>query len=206
MLIGVVGATLLFSACSDNPAETKPGAGDPENISRITITLTPAGGGTPLASVIVDPDGTTLPESPEPPTATLTLAKGVTYNGTIDLKNDIGTPVVEISDEVEEEKNFHRFFYSVFAASSDSLPIDEWGQPNPAAIGVTIPLESLNLDAQSPAQVFGSQFQVVVAADAPTTASALLKVQLHHFEDEKGDGLGTTYDTDLNVNFPISVQ
>jgi hypothetical protein len=33
-----------------------------------------------------------------------------------------------------------------------------------------------------------------------------LNVQLHHFEQAKGTGLGTTFDTDLELNFPVTVN
>jgi hypothetical protein len=202
--LGLVTAVLLMSASCDDPATPPPGAGDPENISRVTITLTPVGGGAPVVSFIVDADGTTLPDPPDPPSASLTLAKGVTYNGTITLLNDIDPDnVIQINDEVEEEADFHRFFFTITA---DTTGADSIGLPPfDASRDITIPVSSLNTDNQSPPQPLGTTFQVVVGGAAPT-GTTTLNIQLHHFEADKGDGLGTVFDTDLNVNFPVSVQ
>lgn len=198
--VTAVGFTAI--AC-DDPATPPAGAGDPENISRITITLTPVGGGTAVSSFILDPDGTTLPQPPQAPSATLTLAKGVTYDGTIVLRNDIDpNNVINITTEVTNEANFHRFFYTITANAT--TPRDAIGLPTfDGSRGITV--VNLNTDTQTPtAQPFGTTFRVVVAAGAASGATTL-NVQLHHFEAAKGDGLGTTFDTDLDVSFPVSV-
>jgi hypothetical protein len=201
-LLAALSGGILVAACSDNPSAPPPGAGDPENISLVTITLTPTTAGHAVASAFIrDSDGTTLPKSPNPPSNPLVLDKGVTYNGTIDLKNDIAAPIVDISAEVQDERDFHRFFYTITTdtlAARDSINI-----PPAAAVGVTVPLAGLNLDSLG--NVFGSTFQVVVDPAAPSGES-ILNTQLHHFEQEKGTGLGTTFDTDLEVNFPVTVQ
>ena len=206
LLLTGLASAVIVAACSDNPSEPPPGAGDPENISRITITLTPVGGGAAVTSEIVDPDGTTLPTPPNPPSATLALTKGVTYTGTITLLNDIDPGnIIQITDEVTDEKNFHRFFYTIFTAAT---PVDAINlPPYDVTRKIDIPISSLNLDAQpAPGPYpFGTTFQVIVDATAPTGDSQL-NVQLHHFEGAKGDGLGTTFDTDLNVSFPVSVS
>jgi hypothetical protein len=196
-------AALFASTSCDDPAKPPEGAGDPENISRITVTLTPVGGGAAVVSFIADPDGTALPQPPAAPSATLTLAKGVTYNGTIALRNDIDpNNVINITTEVTNEANFHRFFYTITANAA--TPRDAIGIPTfDASRGITV--SGLNTDTQTPTpQPFGTTFNVVVGAGAPSGATTL-NVQLHHFEAAKGDGLGTTFDTDLDVSFPVSV-
>jgi hypothetical protein len=199
-----LGGGLVAVLSCDDPATPPPGAGDPENISRVTVTLTPVGGGAPVVSFILDPDGTTLPQPPQAPSATLTLTQGVTYNGTITLLNDIDpNNVVQINDEVEEEADFHRFFFTITA---DTTTADAIGLPTfDASRGITIPIAGQNTDTQSPPQPLGTTFQVVVDAAAPTGFTTL-NIQLHHFEANKGDGLGTVFDTDLSVNFPVAVQ
>jgi hypothetical protein len=182
-------ALALVASCSDNPAAPIEGAGDPENISRVTVTLTPVGGGAAVSSFRVDPDGTTLPQPVGPAQGTLALTKGKTYNGAVTLLNDIDPKnVVDITAEVRKEANFHRFFYTVSCA------------------GVTVPTSGLDLDTQSPAQPVGLLFQLTVDATAPSTTSCTLHVELHHFEAAKGDGLGTTFDTDLSIDFPITIS
>jgi hypothetical protein len=206
LLLAGLAAIITFAACSDNPAAPPPGAGDPENISLVTITLTPTTSGHAVATAFIrDSDGTTLPKSPNPPSGPLVLDKGITYNGTIDLKNDIGNPVVNISDEVFNERDFHRFFYTITNdTTAGSPPRDSINiPPTDAAAKVDIPISSLNLDSLG--NVFGSTFQVIVDPAAPG-GSSILNAQLHHFEQEKGTGLGTTFDTDLQVNFLVTVQ
>jgi hypothetical protein len=178
-----------LAGCGDNPADTIPGGGDPENISKVTVNLTPVGGGAAISVNRRDPDGTQLPQPVGAASGTITLKIGTTYNGTVDLLNDIDpNNVVNISDEVDDEANFHRFFYTL------TCP------------GVTVPEAGLNRDTQNPTQPFGRAFQLVVAANAPTTASCTLNVQLHHFETNKGDGAGSNFETDLDIDFPASVQ
>jgi hypothetical protein len=203
LLAGLVTSAALMVACGDDPSSPPPGAGDPENISHVTVTLTPVGGGAAITSEIIDPDGTTLPQPPEPPTATLALTKGATYNGTITLLNDIDAGnVIDITAEVTDEGDFHRFFYTITGdtlAARDSINIP----PPDAAPQVTV--DNLNNDTQNPPQPLGTTFRVTVGAGAPN-GNTTLNIQLHHFEQAKGTGLGTVFDTDLEVNFPVSVN
>ena len=185
-----VSASVMLGACGDDPAEPIPGAGDPENIVRVTLTLTPTGGGAATTSVIVDPDGTSLPQPVGAPQGTLTLTKGTTYNGTIKLVNDLDpSKVVDITAEVKDEANFHRFFYTF----------------KDGCAGVDVPIASLDKDTQATPQPVGLTFQVVVPA-ATASGSCKLHVELHHFEQAKGDGTGSTFDTDLSVDFPVTIS
>lgn len=187
-----VSATLLIlaAACSDNPASPIEGAGDPENIVRVTVTLTPVGGGTATSSVRVDPDGTQLPQPVGAAQGTLTLTKGTTYNGTIALLNDLDPKkVVDIAKEVKTEANFHRFFYTFTGGCT----------------GVNVPVSSMDKDTQATPQPVGLTFQVVVPA-ATASGSCQMHVELHHFEQNKGDGTGTTFDTDLSIDFPVTIS
>jgi hypothetical protein len=189
LAVAGVAAAFFLASCSDNPEAPIEGAGDPENIARVTVTLTPVGGGTALTSVRVDPDGTQLPQPVGAAQGTLTLSKGKTYNGAIALLNDIDPKnVVDITAEVRKEANFHRFFYTFNCT------------------GVNVPAASLDLDTQSPAQPVGLTFQVVVDATAASAANCTLHVELHHFEAAKGDGLGSTFDTDLSLDFPVTIS
>lgn len=188
-LASAAAAVALIAGCSDNPNEPPPGGGDPENISRVTVTLTPVGGGTAVTSNRFDPDGTTLPLPVGAASATLVLHAGITYNGSIGLLNDLDpNDIINISAEVLAEANFHRFFITT------------------TCTGVTIPVSSFNLDTQVPPQPLGSTFQVTVDAAAATQASCTLNIKLHHFESNKGDGTGSNFETDLDIDFPVSIQ
>jgi hypothetical protein len=185
----LVAVLALLSACHDKPSEPIPGGGDPENISRVTITLTPVGSGTAVTSERVDPDGTQLPQPVGAAQGTLALQKGKTYNGAIALLNDLDrSNIINISNEVHNEANFHRFFYTFSCA------------------GVSVPESSLDKDTQSPAQPVGLTFQVVVDAAAATSTNCTMHVELHHFEQDKGNGLGTNFETDLSLDFPVTIS
>jgi hypothetical protein len=189
LAVAASAALALLAACNDNPAAPIEGAGDPENISRVTIALAPVGGGTTVTSVRVDPDGTQLPQPVGAAQGTLALSKGKTYNGSIALLNDLDpNNVIDITGEVRKESDFHRFFYTLSCA------------------GVTVPTSSLDLDSQTPGQPVGINFQVVVDANAASTTNCTLHVELHHFESAKGDGLGSTFDTDLSLDFPVTIS
>jgi hypothetical protein len=192
------GLALAFVAgCSDNPAKPIEGAGDPENISRVTITLTPVGSTTSQTSFRVDPDGTQLPQPVGAAQGTLALTKGTTYNGSIALKNDLDpNNVVDISAEVKKEANFHRFFYTFVVTGSST-----------ACSGISVPESSMDVDTQSPTpQPVGLTFQLVVTASATSTTTCTMHVELHHFETAKGDGNGSTFDTDLKMDFPVTIS
>jgi hypothetical protein len=182
-------ALSLAASCKDDPASPIEGAGDPENIVRVTVTLKPVGGGADQISVRVDPDGTSLPQPVGAAQGTLALTKGKTYDGTVTLLNDLDSKnLVDITAEVRNEANFHRFFYTLSCS------------------GVTVPTSSLDLDTQSPPQPVGLKFQVVVDANAVATTNCTLRVELHHFEAAKGNGLGSTFDTDLDITFPVTIS
>ncbi|MES2180147.1 MAG: hypothetical protein V4550_19985 [Gemmatimonadota bacterium] len=185
----LVSGLVLLGACGDDPTAPIEGGGDPENIARVTVTLTPVGGGTAVTSVRVDPDGTSLPKPVNVAVGTLALTKGKTYNGTIELLNDLDPKdIVDISDEVQKEANFHRFFYTLTCS------------------GVNVPVSSLDLDTQVPGQPLGLKFQVVVDGTAASSTNCSLHVELHHFESAKGNGLGSTFDTDLSLDFPVTIS
>jgi hypothetical protein len=188
---------VLLGACHDNPAKPIEGAGDPENISRVTVALTPVGGGTATQSVVVDPDGTQLPQPPGAPQGTLALSKGKTYNGTISLLNDLDSKnVIDISNEVKKEANFHRFFYTFTGTCQTAT----------TANNLSVPVSGMDVDTQSPAQPVGLTFQLVVPSTAATSSSCTMHVELHHFETAKGDGTGSTFDTDLSLDFPATIS
>lgn len=190
-------ATLaILASCKDNPAAPIEGAGDPENISRVTVTLTPTTTGTAQTSSRFDPDGTqgSLPVGAA--SGTLALGKGLTYNGTISLKNDLDpNNVIDISAEVKKEASFHRFFYTFVVTGSST-----------ACAGISVPVASMDVDTQTPtAQPVGLTFQVVVTSTATATTTCNMHIELHHFEAAKGDGTGTTFDTDLSLDFPVTI-
>ena len=178
-------AAFLLTACDDDPA-TPPEDNEQELITQVTVTLTPVGGGAALTSSITDPDGLGA-QPPQAATATLALAAGVTYNGTVEFL-DASDPndVEDITEEVEEEADEHRIFYIVTGVT-----------------GVTVPDASLDQDGNG--APVGLTYQVV--ADAAAAGTGTLRVVLSHYDDEpKGDGSEQSDETDADVSFPMTVN
>src|SRR5690606_33537528 len=99
-------ALLLLSAAACGESSTAPG-GEQELISRVTLTFTPAGGGSAIVAYIDDPDGA----GPQPPSAQvgdLSFTSGVTYTGQVQFLNRLVTPAEDITAEVVEESDEHR--------------------------------------------------------------------------------------------------
>lgn len=180
--------SLALAACGDNPAGPIPGGGDPENISLVRVVLTSETGGGTIEAARIDPDGTQLPLPPGPATATLALQQGASYSGRLEILNELDpAQVVDVIDEIRTEANFHRFLHTF------------------SCQGVTVPTASLDSDTQSPPAPLGTTFRVVVAADAPAASECNLTIELRHFETDKGDGTGPNYETDIALEFPVSI-
>jgi len=184
-LLLAVSTLFLVAGCEDDPAA--PGdENEQELITRVTITLTPVGGGATQSATINDPDGMG-PLPPSAPSAVLQVAPGTTYNGTVRVF-DASNPndIEDLTPEVEEEAEEHRFFYTLSGVN-----------------GVTIPTSSLDTDANG--APLGLTFQVVASPGASGTG--LLRVLLSHYDDSpKGDGSVPSNETDVDVSFQIRVQ
>jgi hypothetical protein len=186
----VAGILALLASC-DNPTKPPQGSIDPPNISRVTIKLT--SGGTTVQSERIDPDGSQLPQPMGAARGTLTLTKGTTYSGSILLKNDTDpNNVIDISAEIKDEANFYRFIYTFSC--------------NGAAPAINAPASSFDKDTQSPTpQPVGLTFQLVVDPAAAACTNGTLHVELRHFETNKGEGLGSNFETRLNIDFPFTI-
>jgi hypothetical protein len=89
---------------------------------------------------------------------------------------------------VKKEGNFHRFLYSFTSGCT----------------GVTF--SNFDLDTQTPTpQPIGLTFQMTVPAST-ASGSCTLRVVLHHYNTAKGDGTGGTFDTDLDIDFPVTIS
>lgn len=174
----VLGTLFAVVACGDS--STAPG-GEQELITRVTLTLTPTGGGTPITTFINDPDGA----GPLPPAAqvgALALAAGRRYSGTILFENRLENPPENITEEVEEEADEHRVFYTVTGP------------------GVTI----TTTDVDSQGRPLGLRF----SANASAAGSGNIRVVLCHYSDNPKPAAATTcaFDTDIDVTFNYSVS
>lgn len=127
--------TLLFiTSCSDD--DTPIVVVEEEVITTMTVTLTPVGGGTAIIMQTRDLDG----DGPNAPVITdpVNLAAGKTYNGSIELLNELESPAEDITEEVEELDDEHQFFFSATnsIATFDYSDVD--GDGNPVGLSFTL--------------------------------------------------------------------
>jgi hypothetical protein len=184
-ILPVLALAAFTAACDDDP--TAPVANEQELITDVTLTLTPVGGGSAITTTIADADGPG-PNPPAAQTVAIALTPGTTYDGTIAFLDRSDPAAVEdITEEVEEEAEEHRVFYTLSGLS-----------------GVTIPDTSLDTDANG--APLGVTFQLVVDA-AAAAGSGSIRVVLSHYDDgPKGDGSTPSDETDADVTFTASVN
>jgi hypothetical protein len=177
----LLAATTVLGACGDDDTNDA-GAGDSEVISRVTISLTPVGGGATQQADITF----STPTTPGAQNGALVLQKGVTYEGSVEFTNTFANPPVDITEEVALEADEHRIFYTVTGPAGVSIPTSSLDQDdNGAPVGLT--------------------YQVVVTADAASGAGTI-RVVLSHYDDQpKGDGATPSNETDVDVTFAYTV-
>lgn len=175
-----LGTGLLATLAACGESSTAPG-GESEVISRVTLTLNPSAGGAALTAYIDDPDGNG-PQAPSAQVGSLALVRGVTYTGTVKFENRLVNPAEDITEEVEEESNEHRVFYTV------------------TGTGVTV----TTTDTDSQGRPLGVRFTKAVA-QAATAGST--RIVLCHYDDTPKSGAATTCteETDIDVSFAFTI-
>jgi hypothetical protein len=173
-------SVLLLGACKGDSV-TAPG-GESEVISRVTVSLTPATGAA-ASAYIEDADGSG-PGAPSAQVGTLTVARGATYTGSVRFENRLVTPIENITDEVIEEADEHRVFYTV------------------SGEGITV----TTTDRDAAGRPLGVTFTMAAGATAPVGARTM-RVVLCHYGDVAKPATATscTNDTDIDVTFALTV-
>lgn len=169
-----------MSACEkDDPI-----VNEEELITTLRMTLTPAGGGTPVVLSFVDLDG----EGGNAPVITGgTLAANTTYTGALAILNESETPVEDITEEIETEDDEHQFFFTTSAGLNLTVSYaDQDGNNNPVGLATS------------------------AAAGAASTGT--LTVTLRHEPNKTaagvkdGDITNAGGETDIEVVFPVTIQ
>lgn len=179
-VVPVLGLLALgVSACGDST--TGPG-GEQELITRVTLTLTPTGGGAALTAYIDDLDGL----GPIPPSAqvgALDLVAGGTYTGTILFENRLVSPVLNITEEVEEEAEEHGIIYTVAGGTGTTVTIN---------------------DTDAGGKFLGLDYTVTAGG---TPGAGTLRVVLCHYDDapKPMTAVSCTGDTDIDLTFNFNV-
>jgi hypothetical protein len=101
----------VFTACKKDKGESN----EEEVITTLQLTFTPQGGGAPLVYKFEDADG---PGGAAPVIDQIVLAPSKSYNVALQLFNKTANPVEDITEEVEEESDAHRFYFAPAAGSN----------------------------------------------------------------------------------------
>lgn len=172
--------TLAFTACKKDKGESN----EEEVITTLQLTFTPQAGGAPLVFKYDDPDG---PGGNAPTTDLIALTASTAYDVSLQLFNKTANPVEEITEEVEEESDAHRFYFAPTAQSNITVT-----QPDKDANGVDLGLNSV--------------WTTGIAGDGS------IKVTLRHYpNDPPGKAASDAVDspksgTDVEVTFSTRVQ
>lgn len=179
-IVAALSLIVVIGCKEDNPASPVP-ENPQELITKVTLTLTPAGGGTAVTVTFNDPDG----DGGNAPTiGTLTLKAGTTYNGTIELLDETKSPADTVTAEVEEESDVHQFFYT----------------PEGGIVGrVTVVIT----DKDANNLPVGLKYTATVTAGA--AANGTLNVVLSHYDASPKNGTTPSDESDIDIDFPVNI-
>ena len=180
--------TLSLTAC-DSGEPDDDGAGEEELISQVTLSLSGDDGDSQTIQVIFDQNGTNPTFSP----STLTLRPGVTYDGSIELRDTFNDE--DITAEIREEAEEHLVRYAF-----DSL-----------GAGQIVPTDTesdyTDDDENGGDFAVGLTFRASVSSTAGTSLGqgTLLNMALYHFDETpKTSSDDTSDEIDVEVAFPVT--
>ena len=172
----------LFSSCKETDP-VKPPVNEHDYATDVIITLlNQSNPQDTIISTWSDLDG---PGGNSPTISdTLRLAKGKKYNGSITLYNKSKNPIENITNEIIELADEHQFFYTPSSTINSLI--------------VSI------LDKDSKNLPIGLLFTI----DSPISNQGigLLNVVLSHYDDSPKDGFNRSAETDIEIDFPISLR
>lgn len=197
MIALLLASALIFAACDSN--EPTENAGEQEVISNVTLTFTSDSRPDVTAEAMFN-SGSELQS-----TDTITLDTGINYSVFIELENRFADTADEqdITAEIAEEDDEHRFFYRV---EDDSTG----GDPLPGILTIT------GLDMDKNGDPLGLSFNA--ETQAASQSGAFLRVKLRHYEDDAvlpDDKQNDTIDApeepevvenDVDFTFPLVVN
>jgi hypothetical protein len=181
IVLGLLLTSTVITSCKKDKDEEP---NDSEVITTMQLTFVPNGGGTTLTYQFDDADG---PGGAAPTVQDIVLAPSKTYAVTVKLLDKTKTPVADITEEVEEEADAHRFYYEPTATSN-------------------VTVSGLNNDANAIPLGVTSTWTTGAVATGKT------KVTLRHYPGTPpnkalGDLVSSSKsDTDIEVEFNTRIQ
>jgi hypothetical protein len=170
----------VFTACEKDKGESN----QEEVITTLQLTFTPQDGSTPLVYKFEDADG---PGGAAPVIDQIVLAPSKSYDVALQLFNKTANPAEEITEEVEEESDAHRFYFTPAAGSNITVAgLDKDGN------GVDLGLNSVWTTG--------------------TAATGSIKITLRHYPSEPpnkaaGDPVDSQKSgTDIEASFATKIQ
>lgn len=170
--------TTFFTACKKQETKTNNNTEENELITTLAIHFTDTVSGDTFSYAWQQPAG--------PGTAitvdTIKLKAGKSYLASVQVLDESKNPVVDITSEIAELANEHRFYYST----------------NNSALQISI----LDFDTQNPPMELGLKFGLNSLSANPW--SGIFGVKLKHYPSSSpkvgGEANGTT---DIEVSFPM---
>ena len=171
---------LLFAACRKEKGETN----EEELITTMVITAAPQGGGPVLEFRFEDLDG---PGGDPAIIGNIELEANSTYNVSLLLLNETINPAEDITEEVEEESEAHRFYYTI-------------------SPGANITISDLNTDGD------GVPLGTTSLWTTGATSTGTITITLRHYpgnppDKQTPDPVNSPKSaTDIAVDFPLTVN
>jgi hypothetical protein len=148
-----------------------------EIITKVTITFKD-GAGKESAFVWNDPDGEN--GSQKPTIDNVNLSANSTYTATVRIENATVSPAINITEEVQKESNDHLFVYSY---DKSNLTIDVTDKDNN-----------------------GKPLGIATKIVTKNTGDGKLRIVLKHLPTDKNNTQNPGGETDVDVEFPVSVK
>lgn len=174
-------AVFVLTNCKDKADDPKPDD-DNELITTVKLTFAKAGTTTPSTFLYQNPTGGSTPTKFDQ----IMLDKNSTYTLSIELLDESKSPVVDITEEVEEKSDEHLFVFTP--------------TPGTGLLAVTI------TDKDANNLPIGLESTVVTG----TTATGKLRIQLRHQPPLNGvrakNGTATPGSDDVNLEFSVMLH
>lgn len=173
-------ASVLFSCEKSDPVIPN----EEELITTLRFTLVPAGGGTPVIFSFRDLDGD---GGNDPEITGGTLIANTGYTGSLQLLNELDQPVINITDEIEEEAEQHQFFFNVSEGLNISVTYNDKDDGNNP-----VGLETIVMTGTAST----GQITLILKHEPDKSAQGVAE----------GDITNAGGETDIEVQFNVSVQ